>query len=81
MLDESNSEESTNLMRTIVKTLERLASQEYHDEHIPAYCKKNWVQNAEVDPTITATFPAPGGQLVDHNLAIENSTNRHFTYL
>ncbi|XP_051556856.1 uncharacterized protein LOC127442699 [Myxocyprinus asiaticus] len=39
MLDESSSEESTNLMRPIGKTLEKLASQENTNDAISAYCK------------------------------------------
>lgn len=39
MQDESSSDESTNLMRTIGKTLEKLASQENTNDAISAYCK------------------------------------------
>lgn len=39
MMDECASEESTDLMHTIGKTLERLASQEAHSDDISAYCK------------------------------------------
>lgn len=39
MQDKSSSKESTNLMRTIGKTLEKLASKENSNDAISAYCK------------------------------------------
>ncbi|XP_051569248.1 transcriptional regulator ATRX homolog isoform X1 [Myxocyprinus asiaticus] len=56
MLDKSSSEEFTNLMHTIGKTLEKLASQENTNDAISAYCKNLEHRMRKLPPHLLPQF-------------------------
>ncbi|XP_056324934.1 uncharacterized protein LOC130238073 [Danio aesculapii] len=55
-LDDSSSEESSNLMRTIGKTLEKLASQESQNDAISAYCRSLEHRMRSLPPNLLPHF-------------------------
>ncbi|XP_067250063.1 uncharacterized protein [Chanodichthys erythropterus] len=82
MQDESSSEESTNLMRTIGKTLEKLASQENTNDAISAYCKNLEHRMRNLPPHLLPHFQHEVDNCifkysVGHNHALDASSNQY----
>lgn len=85
MLDESTSEESSQLMRTIGQTLEKLASQDESNDAIHAYCKNIERRMRKLPPHLLPYFQHDVDNCqfkysVDQNLASETS-DRQFCNL
>lgn len=82
MQDESSSEESTYLIRTIGKTLEKLASQENTNDAISAYCKNLEHRMQNLPPHVLPHFQHEVDNRifkysVGHNHALDASINQY----